>query len=140
MFLLYFWFHIQSEMVRAENGEPLYQISIYHLGIMKVIRTLSIENPTTALVFSNDGEILVTMSCDDFGNYLIKYWKWLKLKCIAMATVTERITKLGMNPQDATQISLSGPNYFKFMRLNPHDDNFKTISILSGMNAEVRIP
>ncbi len=120
-----------------EIGASIYQISVYHLVTKKRIRVLPLDYPATHMAFSGDCTALVSISDDGKGAYKLIYWQWLKQKEVSSAVFHARVTRVRINPSEPTQITMSGPGYFKQWRLNSHDDSLKASALLSGKNATV---
>ncbi|KAK3612310.1 hypothetical protein CHS0354_011028 [Potamilus streckersoni] len=116
----------------AEKGEKP-QITIYDLHSLRKRKVLSSPDVLSAdyvsLAFSPDSKYLVAQSGKP--DYTLLYWTWEKSKVMAVTKTsnpqgTQPVYQVTFNPQDNTQLCVTGHGIFKHFRYS--EGNLKTFN------------
>ena len=94
------------------------QVSVYHVSSQRKMRTLTfpMRGNFTLCAFSADAKILVTIGVAADGETQIVYWKWAVEKVMASAKGSFRVSRLRVNPDDASLVTTSGPQHLRLWR------------------------
>lgn len=120
---------LQCEMIQHSTEDVTYQISVYHVGTRKLIRSMGggSAHPYTHLEFTHDDKYLLSLT-DHGRSTTLTCFIWMKEKCLATTNIDEVVDRIRGNPSDASSLTLSGPSFFKQAKILS-DNNFKITAV-----------